>query len=352
MDNKLSNNKAPVLGAEYPQENEPAIVDEMIREMKGQLEDLYQKTKTLRQVHSKMHGCLKAEFTVEKDLPEEYRVGIFKEAKSYQAWLRLSNGKTKVLHDKKKDTRGFAIKIMGVPGKKLLAAEEDATTQDFVLANSPVFFAKNLQEFHGLMTASIQKSKLALPIYLLSNMKIAIRTLTKLLVSCKHALGTTYFSSSPYRFGAENKAVKYVIKPSEHNVLEYTSDKDFNYLRKSMLATLAKNEINYDFFIQFQMDPVKMPIEDGTIEWTSPLIKVASIRIPKQNFDTPEWNEFGENLTYNVWHTLPEHRPLGSFNRGRRKMYEELYKFRHDRNHVTQPEPVAKADFFTNINSL
>ena len=49
---------------------------------------------------------------------------------------------------------------------------------------------------------------------------------------------------------------------------------------------------------------------------------------------------------------LPEHRPLGNFNRVRKKIYEEMYEFRHKHNHLKDVEPEAGPDFFndTNIN--
>jgi hypothetical protein len=40
--------------------------------------------------------------------------------------------------DIKRDARGMAVKVLGVPGKKLLQDEEDATTQDFIMISHPV----------------------------------------------------------------------------------------------------------------------------------------------------------------------------------------------------------------------
>ena len=119
-----------------------------------------------------------------------------------------------------------------------------------------------------------------------------------------------------------------------------------------MAATLLKHEIVYDFLIQFQTDPVKMPIEDPTVIWDSPFIKMATIRIPTQVFDLPKRMEFGDNLSFNSWHVLPEHRPLGNFNRVRKIIYTEMYAFRHKHNKLTDVEPEAGPDFFndTNIN--
>ena len=65
-------------------------------------------------------------------------------------------------------------------------------------------------------------------------------------------------------------------------------------------------------------------------ESLSPHVKVATIVIPVQEFDTPALQEYGDNLSFNPWHSLPEHRPLGSINRGRRVFYETMSKFRHE----------------------
>ena len=92
-----------------------------------------------RDAHAKAHGCVRATFTV-RDLPQRLKVGVFAEAKQFDAWVRFSNGNNKPQADKVGDGRGMAIKLMGVPGEKILDAERDAKTQDFVMINNPVFF--------------------------------------------------------------------------------------------------------------------------------------------------------------------------------------------------------------------
>ena len=149
-------------------------------------------------------------------------------------------------------------------------------------------------------------------------MPILVRA-TKAKIKCDHPFDISYFSTVPYRFGDKTRAVKYAVIPSEKNKLVYTDKKNKDFLRANMAATLLKHEITYDFFIQFQTDPEKMPIEDPTVVWDSPLIKVATIRIPTQIFDTPEQNEFGDNLSFNSWHALPEHQAIRQFQQGKKK---------------------------------
>ena len=100
-----------------------------------------------RDVHSKAHGCVQALVDVAKDLAPAFRQGVFAQpGKQYQAWIRFSSGNTRPQADSERDARGFALKVMGVPGTKLLEPEATADTQDFVLINSPVFFIRNVED--------------------------------------------------------------------------------------------------------------------------------------------------------------------------------------------------------------
>jgi catalase len=159
-------NKVP--GLEYVEPEEEEIIAEMIAEMENQLTRLYQNTKMLRQVHTKIHGCVKAAFTILPDLAPELKVGIFKEALTYPAWIRFSNANTIIQADKKKDIRGIAIKLMNVPGEKLLDDQRFEQTQDFLLMSSETFFSKNIGQFRHLLKAATAKSKLKMVGYFLN----------------------------------------------------------------------------------------------------------------------------------------------------------------------------------------
>ena len=110
-------------------------------------------------------------------------------------------------------------------------------------------------------------------------------------------------------------------------------------LRLAAVAHLKDHEARFDFFVQVQTDPVTMPVEDPTVEWNGPYQKVATLRIPPQQFDTTERKLFGENLSFTPWHSLPDHRPLGGINRVRRDIYLAISKQRHELNGVPRREP-------------
>ena len=334
-------------GKEYFLPDEERVVKEMVREMIEELDRIYTDTKMLRQVHTKMHGCVKAEFTVDGDIPEAYKVGVFKEAKTFPAWIRFSNGHGWAQADNKRDQRGMAIKLMNVPGEKLLDIAKNSTSHDFILASSSTFFTRNLHDFRKFLRAVASENKSALLLYFLSHFKTLLKTI-KLTTTCKHVLSIPFYSVSPYRFGDETRAVKYCVRPSAGNIMEYTDEKDPDYLKKNMVATLSKHHVCFDFCVQFQTDPVAMPIEDHLVEWKSPFIKLATIKIPKQIFNTDEQNTFGDNMAFNTWHSIAEHQPLGSLIRGRKEIYKELYTYRLSKDAVPLWEPLAADDFMTN----
>ena len=343
----------PLPGREYPQVGEEDTAHKIVTLLQRQMLRLYQNKKQLRQIHPKMNGCVKAEFTVEKNLPEHARAGIFKNESSFPAWIRFSNGNTKPLDDNKKDLRGFAIKIMNVPGEKIPLENIKSINQDFILMNTKNFVAKDVKDFYHVLQVvtmlPFEGPVLKKIPYLFKYASIFLNG-TKAKIKCNHPFELNYYSTVPYRFGDETMAVKYAVFPSKDNDLSCIQDNnDPDFLRLKMQETLSKNEITFDFCVQFQTDAEKMPVEDPTVEWNSPFEKVATIKIPKQLFDTAEQNEFGDNLSFNVWHSLPEHRPIGNFNRSRKIIYEKMSAFRHQKNGISSSEPTAGDNFLTSL---
>ena len=111
------------------------------------------------------------------------------------------------------------------------------------------------------------------------------------------------------------------------------------YLGDALAAHLAQGEATFDFMIQFQTDGRRMPIEDAMDEWKerdSPYRPVARIRIPPQRIDSSERRDACEQVAFNPWNCLADHRPLGSMNRTRREIYRAMAEFRHAR---AEPPP-------------
>ncbi|MCW3106804.1 MAG: hypothetical protein JWQ09_1310, partial [Segetibacter sp.] len=306
----------PEPGKEYIEPNEArdteAIIDAIIKRLNRD----YPPGKTLRQFHAKMHGCVKATFTVSPDIPQNSQYGFLVPDKSYEAWIRFSNGNTKVVDDRKGDLRGMAIKLLNVTGEMLLQDHTLPQSQDFLLVSYPTLMSPTVASFKKNIQA-LCKGTMGLVVFALNpvNWPTIIRTLQSM-KKCNNVFSQQYYSVSPYRLGKPEQAVKYAaVSVAENNFKEVNKDKDF--LRKQMRNDLTTKTVQIDFMIQLQEDAVTMPIENPCIEWKSPWHKVASIEIHPQNFDTPDQIAFGENLTFSPWHCLKEHQPLGGINRAR-----------------------------------
>jgi hypothetical protein len=329
---------------EYPQPGLEAVTAEnIIALMEKQMVKNFAGGRMLRDVHSKGHGCVMAKFTVRPNLPDELRVGVFAEPRTFDAVIRFSNAGALapiggVAPDIKRDARGMAIKLLGVPGTKLLEDEREADTQDFLMFTPNTFFCPGPEGFFDLMVA-LTTNRLVFGWFLLTHLSISLSLIASLK---KHAnlLELQYFSAVPYQFGS--KAVKYSAKPVFNRKSELPNRPSDNYLRERMQEHLAKEEASFDFMVQIQKDPYATPIENGLLPWdeeVAPFLKVATVKIPRQNFDSPQQLVDCDNLSFTPWHSLPEHRPLGSISRVRRLVYNAISKFRHERNNVPREEP-------------
>jgi len=293
-----------------------------------------------RDAHPKMHGVVKAEFIVEPNLPADLRVGIFKEPKTYPAWIRFSNQSGSIRPDRKPDIRGMAIKLMGVPGEKLLEEERDEQTQDFILISTRVFVTRDVKEFDDLLKA-IKSSVPAQLWFYVTRWRVTLNVL-KALKKFANPLQIRYFSTTPYLWG--DTAVKYSTIPQVSVPDTIPKNAEDDYLRTAMVRQLESGDARFDFAVQLRTDTATMPIEDPSKEWSeaaSPYRKVATIVIPKQSFDTELQRAFGENLSFTPWHSLPEHRPLGGVNRARKLVYAFISTFRHQKNDAPRREPTS-----------
>lgn len=299
-----------------------------------------------RDVHAKAHGCVRA--TVETlDVEPRFRFGLFAEKKAYKAWIRFSSGDTRRQADKVKDARGFALKIMGVPGQKLLEAEQNEQTQDLVMINSRVFFVRTLSDYAAFMRAMGDGNRYgwffggpsANPMrWRLRELRLALATLK---AAPRSPLDPQYHSLSAYALGKDS-FVKWSAKPCEGWVGKGGAKSGDDFLRAALKADLQAGEGCFDLLVQPQVAGKNMPLEDTTIEWReadSPFVKVARVTIPKQDFDTPQQNAFCEALSFTAWHALPAHRPVGAMNRLRESVYEQISLYRHDKSGTPRAEP-------------
>jgi hypothetical protein len=302
-----------------------------------------------RDAHPKHHAVLRATLAVADDVPPELRHGLFAAPASYPAWIRFSNGSPSPQPDRRRDQRGMAIKLLGVPGEKMLASERNALTQDFILASSPRFFIRSVSDYVEFTRAATKKPSFRVLSYFFRGAPWRwrlheLRALVESLQRTDDVLAMRYWSQTPYRLGPH--VVKYSARPvrRENAPPPAGPGSSPDFLRETLAARLVREPAEFDFLVQRRTDPGSMPIEDATIEWDerrAPFARVATIVIPVQQFESEAQMRLAEQISYTPWHTLPAHEPLGGINRTRRVVYEAVSRVRHELNGTVREEPVS-----------
>ncbi|MGN2483544.1 catalase family protein [Acinetobacter calcoaceticus] len=333
-----------VLG-EKLQPNEEAVAQNIAQVIEKSIREQYTAGNVLRDAHPKAHGCVRAEFHVSKNMPAQFAKGVFMPDQSYQAWIRFSNASNDASSaDIDKDARGIAIKLLGVAGEKILESEKQATTQDFIMINHPVFFANDAKRYLSFMhdvNSHNMIRKLHIPFAL--GFKGTMNALGARNSQIANPLYARYWSMVPYQLGLGNdrQAVKYSVRACSATANNLPKKPSHDFLREALKSTLQQTDACMEFLIQPRTSS-KMLVEDSMTEWdekAAPFYQVATIHIPKQNFDTLEQNKFCENLSFTPWHALPAHKPLGAVNRMRKVIYENISRIRHDMNSASRQEP-------------
>ena len=320
--------------------NEDLLTQNIINMFKDKSTKDYAPGSTKRDAHPKCLGLLKAYFIVDPNLDSKYKVGIFKEPKTYSSFIRISNANPKIHDDKKKDFRGFAIKLLNVEGNKCL--DDEKFTQDFLFINNKTMPIGTLKLFHDAIYYTTKSNPIIFGVKLLFSGRI-IGLLGNVIKNMKHdtsPLDVKYFSTTPYMFG--EKKVKYCLVPKSKYKSQLPKEMNPTYLTTNMQKHLKNNEAVFDFMVQFQTNNKEMPINDASVKWDenkSPFIKLGEIKIPTQEFTTKERDDLAEVLSFSPGHSLIEHKPIGDINKARMLIYKEMSKFRHSRNKQKLFEP-------------
>ena len=311
----------------------------------------YRTTYVARGAHAKAHACLRAYFDVLQDIRSKYRYGVFSTpGRRYKTWVRFSNGHydLKDSADYENDARGMALKLMEINGQPLEQSDAGNVTQDFLMANTPVFFVRNMPDYNYFVANPENLKAFFFPGWNPFNWRIKELFAGKRVLSLPPAsiLDPVYYSITPYKLGPHN--IKFAARPCHKRidtapVVDGHTSADF--LREQLREELSGAAACFIFQVQVQRTDIRgMSLDDATKAWSeqdAPLIPLATITIPQQDFSDPEQARFCENLSFAPWHALPEHRPLGQLNRLRRHAYPASSGYRHEQNEADIPDALA-----------
>lgn len=378
---------------------DPAQVDDLIKTLETQIAHDYTPPHFKRDAHPKVHGCVQGVLEVCPDLPEHLREGLFAHPRSYCAWVRFSNA-FKIQHDLEFETRGMAIKLVDVgDAPRALTAglegDRERRTQDFLLATHDAFFLPSMKYDYQKFAEATAIGQWAVFKFFWHQHLVRkgwLALIRSAFVKARNPLAITYHSQTPYAFG-DKAVVKLRARPRWSLRLEhtYTSDLLFllkaivangalavgqwrakaqaaqnfcdkylaprDLLRYAMMETLAAQDVTFDITVQSRREPIESIGDDATKRWseaTWPFERVATLTIPRQVFwpapgmpepvqkATERMMALGENMSFNPWHALRAHMPLGSINEARARIYTKISQFRRSANVIDQPVPTER----------
>lgn len=318
------------------------------------------------------------------------KVGILADhPEPYDVWVRWSNGVGgRTRPDGEVDVRGLALKILGVSGPRLPNGPkffvQERDTQDILLTNGATTPAPSSEAFaaFGVAQANMASAKGTAKLgalkgfftYLVANPRVASTLVHKVVTSTKShdgVLAQTFFSGGAIALGTEadgspREAIKVSIATGRYSgqggkgtctpvrggkqeLADFvfpggeplgTPGKkgDPNYMStgpRGVKKALAEGPLCLEVRVQFQRHDAAMlaaqaqPIEDTSVEWReqdSPWTRVAMVVVDRNA--TPDEEATCDALSWNPWHGVADHRPLGNIMRVRQEALAASAKLR------------------------
>ncbi|MGE8561955.1 MAG: catalase family protein [Acinetobacter sp.] len=313
----------------------------------------------VRDAHAKSHGFLKGILTIPENLPAHLAQGIFAHPGCYDVMVRLSAAPGDLHSDKTPAPHGFALKILNVPGQRLLSNDpSDGHNQDFLMVNIPVLAFGTVRKYKQMLPFITEAEQAPEPVmrglrnvmrgvdYLANRAGLPTSaTLKGLARSQQHVLGETYHSMAALRYG--DYIAKMSVAPESESVkrlagIQMRIDEDSG-IRNIVRDFFRHNAADYVIRAQLCTDLKHMPVEDAAVLWKeeeSPHQLIGTLHFPQQNTFSPARRIYSDDvLSFNPWHGVTEHQPLGSIMRVRMQVYERSSSFRHCMNTQPRTEP-------------
>jgi hypothetical protein len=341
---------------EYVIDGEAAVIDETVstlRELVAIKRGLRTEApRATRDVHAKQHGCAVATLTVDADVPQALRFGVFAAPERYDAMVRFSTSEPAIDGDDwDTSLKGMAVKVYGVDGDRFVVdGDGEGASQDFAFNNRPSFPLRDVRDYRDAMVTRLRRYSIGpladglfaithvdrLPGLILDQNRIASPLLT------------TYHSQTPIAVGPT--AAKMAFRPCRRRPHQNTMPTvrpphiGRDYLKVAVASQLAQQPACYDLMVQARptANAERFPIEDASVVWSeveAPMVRVAVLELPRQ--DVADISARCDAARFNVWHALKAHRPLGSLNRSRRAVYDTLATFRLGDASTTTTTPTS-----------
>jgi hypothetical protein len=283
-----------------------------------------------RTLHRYSQVGLEGRLVVPSGVAATHAHGLFAKPATYECYVRFSSGAGKSQSDRTPDVRGVAVKVVGVPGDKVIAPLAAAQTQDFLAILSSTFAIPDAETFVGIVQAA-PGGPLKILRYLIGRVGFfgALRlvgALAKAQDKGKVSLAErTFFAPLPIRWG--DHAAKMRFRPVDVPATPAVVAAGERGLTEALRARVRSSPLTFAVEAQLFVDEQRTPIEDGAVEWlesVSPFVEVARLELAAQDPESARGQLLQstcEAMSFDPWHALVEHRPLGSIMRARNAAY-------------------------------
>ena len=215
----------------------------------------------------------------------------------------------------------------------------DATTQDFLLIDSPTVAFKTPQEFVTFVKCIT--SPATAPFKLVG--ALGFRAFSLIAEVAKMAKGKRsslldlpYFSVATMTMGPY--AARLRLTPTHQPSPHAKPEADRAYLRAELIPRVHAGGVSFVLEAQF-CESESDSVEDTTRAWTTAFVPLGQLDILATDLESEagkKESELVEALSFDPWHALVEHRPLGVTMRARKAAY-----FVSMQNRRASAEPVG-----------
>ena len=346
------------------------IVNSVERTVKASYEKEKQR-RAVRFAHAKSYGIVRASVKIESGLAPEYAQGIYAIPATYEAVIRFSNGLGHLGPDAMLGPIfGTGLKFFQVPGHSLIENESGVSNFDYAMINAPTFFANTAKDYvvierlFDALPAPLMDPRTAKtwlhdfltregtlpPDQWLWDELFAVMALGK--TPWRNPLLSSYWTQGAVRHGEYVAKLRLSPEPSAAAQVRI---RDLNPLtnpeavRDSLVAETGQHDYTFELQAQLCVDPLRMPIQNTSIEWSemlSPFTKIAIIHIPKQDISSPANLDVADRISISPWRTRDDHVPKGEIMTLRREVYRRSAEVRRQINQQPQKEPSSPNEVF------
>ena len=168
----------------------------------------------------------------------------------------------------------------------------------------------------------------------------------------RNPLLSTYWTEGAVRHGEYVAKVRITPEPSaaaQVRIRDLDPMTNPEAVRDSLVAEIGEHDYTFELQAQLCVDPLRMPIENTSIDWSeklSPFTKIATIHIPKQDISSPANLDIADRISISPWRTRDDHKPLGEIMTVRREVYRRSAEVRRQINQQPQREPSSLNEVF------